>query len=344
MKIAINGFGRIGRTFFRVAHEKGMDIVAINDLADCKTLAHLLKFDSNYGILDASVEAGNNLIKVDDKEIKCLNQKDINSLLWQNLGIDLVIESTGVFRDLESLKQHIVAGAKRVVLTAPIKADSNDQNTASCKTIVLSVNEDTISDNDKIISMASCTTNCLAPILKILNDSLGIENAVMSTIHSYTMDQVLQDSPHKDIRRARSALLSIIPTTTGATDAVELVIPELKGKLLGISYRIPTSTVSIVDLVAKVKKTTSTDEINNIFKEAKQEKRYASALDVTDLPLVSRDFLGNPHGAIVDLSLTQVINENTIKVVAWYDNELGYSHRLVNLVEYLSNRSFENTN
>lgn len=341
MKIAINGFGRIGRTFFRAAHDKNLDIVAINDLAECETLAHLLKFDSNYGPLDAEVSFKDYSISVDDKIIKCFNQKEIGSLPWKNLGVDLVIESTGVFRDPDSLKQHIAAGAKRVVLTAPIKKSNENQDISSIKTVVPSVNEDTISDTDSIISMASCTTNCLAPVLKILNDSVGVENAVMSTIHSYTMDQVLHDSPHKDLRRARSALLSIIPTTTGATDAVELVMPELKEKLIGVSYRVPTSTVSIVDVTVRIQKDSTVEEINGIFKEAAKEKRYESAVDVTDLPLVSKDFLGNSHGAIVDLLSTQVLGNNTIKVVAWYDNELGYSHRLVNLVEYLSKRNFQ---
>jgi glyceraldehyde 3-phosphate dehydrogenase len=335
MKIAINGFGRIGRTFFRTAHEKGLEIVAINDLTDVKTLAHLLKYDSTYGKFDGKVEVIDGKIQIDDKMIETLSEKDPNKLPWGDLGIDLVIESTGVFTDYESASAHIKAGAKKVIITAPAKGEGGEGE--KIKTIVLGVNEKDYENSDQIISMASCTTNCLAPVAKVLDEALGIEKSFMSTIHSFTMDQVLQDSPHKDLRRARAALQSIIPTTTGATQAVAETLPQLKDKMNGLSFRVPTSTVSVIDFVALVGKETSKEKINELFKKASRDPSYQNSLAVTEEKLVSADFRSNPAGAIVDLPLTMVVEGNLIKVVAWYDNELGYSYRLAEFCKFIEN-------
>lgn len=332
MKIAINGFGRIGRTFFRAAHEAHLEIAAINDLGDLKTLAHLLQYDSTYGHFPGEVEAAEDLM-VNGRAIKFLQEKEPGKLPWKDLGIDLVIESTGVFTDKTSASQHLSAGAKYVIITAPFKGEEK------IKTFVLGVNEEEFNpETDQIMSMASCTTNALTPVAKVLNDAFGIEKALMSTIHSFTMDQVLQDAPHEDPRRARSALQSIIPTTTGATQATAEVIPDLKDKMNGISFRVPTATVSLVDFVALLKKETSAEEINQAFKTASNEPKYHGALAVTEEPLVSADFRGNPNASIVDLLSTQVVGGNLIKVIAWYDNELGYSYRLMEFCRFLENK------
>ncbi len=329
-KIAINGFGRIGRTFLRAAIEKDLNVVAANDLVDIKTLVHLLKYDSTYGKFPAKVQVQGKNIAIDGREIECFSEKDPAKLPWGKLGIDIVIESTGIFTEYEKAAQHLKAGAKLVIITAPSKGEK------PIKTFVFGVNEEKFNPaQDKVISMASCTTNCLVPVADVLEKKFGIEKASMSTIHSVTMDQRLQDAPHKDLRRARSTLQSIIPTTTGATIAASKVIPELEGKMDGLSLRVPTPTVSIVDFVAVLTKNTTKDQVNSAFKNAAKDPKYQGALAVTQKPLVSIDFKGHPAAAIVDLELTQVICKNLVKILAWYDNELGYSYRLVEFVKYV---------
>lgn len=333
MKIAINGFGRIGRTFFRAATEARLEIVAINDLTDLKTLMHLAKYDSTYGEFHGEIEMAEGGIMVNGKTIVFSQEPDPAKLPWRDLGVDLVVESTGVFTERDKAAGHLEAGAKYVVISAPAKGDEK------VKTFVLGVNEDTFdAASDTIMSMASCTTNALAPVAKVLNDVFGIEKAMMSTIHSFTMDQVLQDSPHKDARRARSALQSIIPTTTGATKATAEVIPDLKDKMDGISFRVPTPTVSLVDFVALLKKDVTVEEVNAAFVKATEEPRYHGALEVTEEELVSADFRGNPNGSIVDLLSTQVVGGNLVKVIAWYDNEMGYSYRLAEFCRFLEGK------
>lgn len=332
MKIAINGFGRIGRTFLRSAF-KDLEIVAINDLGDLKTLEHLLKYDSTYGEFTGKIESGEDEIIIDGKKIKYLSEKNPENLPWRELGVDIVIESTGVFTGYEEASKHIQTGAKYAIISAPTKD-------ASIKTIVLGVNEETFDpQSDQVISMASCTTNALTPVADVLHKTFGIEKALMSTIHSFTMDQVLQDAPHKDLRRARSALQSIIPTTTGATRATAEVIPDLKGKIDGLSFRVPTPTVSVIDFVAVLKNEVTIEEINKAFQDAANVPRYQGALAVTDEPLVSVDFRGNPNASIVDLLSTQVVGGNLVKVIAWYDNELGYSNRLKEFCKYIQEKS-----
>ncbi len=329
MKIAINGFGRIGRTFLRAAAEKNLNVVAANDLVDIKTLAHLLKYDSTYGKFPAEIKVQGKNIAIDGREIECFSEKDPEKLPWGKLGIDIVVESTGIFTEYEKAAQHLKAGAKLVIITAPAKGEK-------VKTFVLGVNEGKFNPGqDKVISMASCTTNCLVPVADVLEKNFGIEKASMSTIHSVTMDQNLQDAPHKDLRRARSTIQSIIPTTTGATVAASKVIPALEGKMDGLSLRVPTPTVSIVDLVAVLAKNTTKDQVNDAFKNAAKDPKYQGALAITQEPQVSIDFKGHPAAAIVDLELTQVIGENLVKILAWYDNELGYSYRLVEFVKYV---------
>lgn len=333
IKIAINGFGRIGRTFFRAADSEKLDIVAINDLTDLETLVHLLKYDSTYGKFDKKIEIGEGQILVDNKPIAVFCEKDPAKLPWEKLGIDLVIESTGVFTDYEGTSEHLKAGAKRVLITAPAKGEKK------IRTFVLGVNEEQFDlAEDKILSMASCTTNCLVPVADVIHKNFNIKKSSMSTIHAYTMDQRLQDDAHKDLRRARAAAQSIIPTTTGATQAATEVLPELRGKMDGISYRVPTVTVSLIDFAVLVSKETTVREVNDSFITASQNPKYQEALAVTDEPLVSADFRGDPHGAIVDLLSTQVIDGNLIRVVAWYDNEMGYSHRLVKFCQYIESK------
>jgi glyceraldehyde-3-phosphate dehydrogenase type I len=336
MQIAINGFGRIGRTFFRAAHRRKLDIVAINDLGNLETLAHLLKYDSTYGHFDGKVSIAKGNLVVDGKVIKVFSEKDPSKLPWKNLGVELVVESTGVFTDHESALAHIKAGAKNVVISAPAKDKKDAQE--KVKTIVLGVNEDEFDVNEDVLSMASCTTNCLAPVADVLHKNYKILKSSMSTIHSYTMDQRLQDDAHKDLRRARAASQSIIPTTTGATEAVVEVIPDLAGKMNGLSYRVPTATVSLVDFVALVGKKTNVEEVNVAFEKAADDSSYLGSLAVSREPLVSIDFRGDPHGATVDLLSTQVIDGNLVRVVAWYDNEMGYSERLAAFCQFVEQK------
>ncbi len=325
VKVAINGFGRIGRNAFKIAFERhDIEIVAINDLTDAKTLAILLKHDSNYGTYSRRVSYDENHIIVDDTSIPVYAEKDPAKLPWGQLGVDVVIESTGFFTEPLKARAHITAGAKKVVLSAPAKGDG-------AKTIVLGVNEDTLDKNDQIISNASCTTNCIAPVMKVLEDNFGIEKAMMTTVHSYTASQKLQDAPAKDIREARNAAENIVPTTTGASKAAALTIPSLKDKFNGLSVRVPTPVVSLSDITAVVSRDVTKQEINEAFERAAAEPYYQGILGVTHEELVSIDFRGNSHSSIVDLALTDVVGGNLVKVVAWYDNEWGYSNRLVEL-------------
>lgn len=331
LKVAINGFGRIGRQIFHINSEKKyFEVVAINDLGDTKTLAHLLKYDSNYGIAKEEISSTESEIVVDGQKVKIFKEMDPEKLPWKDLGVDLVIESTGAFTKKEGSEKHIKAGAKKVIVTAP----GEDLDL----TIVLGVNENMYDTKlHNIVSNASCTTNCLAPVAKVLNDNFGIVKGSMTTVHSYTNDQRILDLPHKDLRRARSAGQSIIPTTTGAAKAIGLVIPELSGKLNGISIRVPTPTVSIVDLVCELKKETTVEEVNALFKKT-SETSMKNILGYTELPLVSIDFKGNPLSATVDSLCTQVVEKNLVKVYAWYDNEWGYSNRVVDLVKFIEEK------
>ena len=332
MKIAINGFGRIGRNVFKIAFvDKDIEIVGINDLTDPKTLAHLLKYDSNYGVYDKSVAVDGDAIVVDGKKIPVFAERSPANLPWKDLGVDVVIESTGVFTVAESpkggYKDHIKAGAKKVVLTVPAK-DKIDQ------TIVLGVNDDQLDLSHEAFSNASCTTNCLAPIAKVLDDNFGIVKGLMTTVHAYTNDQVMLDQPHKDLRRARAGAVSIIPTTTGAARAVSEVIPSLKGKLNGMAMRVPVPTGSVVDLVVELEKDASVEEINAAMKAA-SEGSMKGILEYTEDPIVSRDIVGNHHSSIFDAQLTMKMGDKLVKVLSWYDNEMGYSHRVVDLVKKL---------
>lgn len=332
INIAINGFGRIGRAVLRIAQER-MDedvrIVAINARADSKTLAHLFKYDSCYGRFNGTVETTDNSMIINGNEIKILNVNDPENLPWEKLNVDIVIESTGIFKDKEKLMKHVRAGAKKVIITAPAKGEDI--------TVVMGVNEkDLDAEKHVVISNASCTTNCLAPFAKVLDDKFGIVKGLMTTIHSYTNDQRILDKTHKDLRRARSAGESIIPTTTGAAKAVEKVLPNLKGKLNGFSVRIPTPTVSLTDLVCELSKSVTVEEVNNAFKEA-AEGYMEGILGYSEEPLVSIDYKGDDRSSIVDGLSTMVISENMIKVVSWYDNEWGYSTRTVDLVNYTAN-------
>ena len=329
VKIAINGFGRIGRNAFKIlSARKDAEVVAINDITDAATLAHLLKYDSAYGIFDKDVEAKENSIVVDGKEIPVYAEKDPKNLPWRDLGVDIVIESTGFFTKPEAARAHIDAGARRVIISAPAKGEG-------AKTIVIGVNEELVEDADEIISNASCTTNCIAPIMKVLEDTFGIEKAMMTTVHSYTGSQRLLDAPAKDLREARSAAENIVPTTTGASKAAALTIQSLKDKFTGLSIRVPTPVVSLSDITAVLKKDTSKEELRALFEKVAEEPYYEGIIGVTDEELVSSDFIGDPRSCIVDLPLLDVVGGNMIKVVAWYDNEWGYSNRLVELtVDY----------
>ncbi|MBL4694096.1 type I glyceraldehyde-3-phosphate dehydrogenase [Candidatus Gracilibacteria bacterium] len=333
MKVAINGFGRIGREIFRINLEKNyFEIVAINDLGSAETMAHLLKYDSNYGILPNEVEAQGTDIVVDGKTSKVLSERDPEQLPWAEMGVDLVIEATGVFRTREAAGKHITAGAKKVVISAPAKDEIDF-------TVVLGVNDqDYDPATHHILSNASCTTNCLAPVAKILNDEFGIEQGLMTTIHAYTNDQKLLDLPHPDLRRARAAGMSMIPTSTGAAKAVALVIPELKGKLSGMAVRVPTSTVSLVDLTVNVSKETTAEEVNAKFAAAAQGP-MKNILNFTTKPLVSIDYKGDPHSSTVDGLSTEVIGGKMVKVLSWYDNEWGYASRVVDLVKIVGDKA-----
>jgi glyceraldehyde 3-phosphate dehydrogenase len=328
MRIAINGFGRIGRSVFKIGLERGFDFVAINDLTDPKVLAYLLSYDSVYGRYDKKVEAGPNYIKVNGKKIQILNEKDPERLPWKKLGVDVVIESTGFFTDREGAQKHIKAGAKKVLITAPAKN--------SDVTIVPGVNDEKLKKEHKIISMGSCTTNCLAPVAKVLNDEFGIKQAFMTTAHAYTNDQMILDVPHKKLRRGRAAAINIIPTTSGATQSVAEAIPELKGKMDGLALRVPVACGSIVDFVAELNKKVTVKEINNALKKAASGK-LKGILEYTEDEIVSSDVIGNKSSSVVDGLSTQVIGEsgNLVKVLSWYDNEFGYSNRMVDLLKML---------
>lgn len=325
VKVAINGFGRIGRNAFKILQgRKDAEVVAINDITDAATLAHLLKYDSSYGTYDQEVSSNEHAIIVDGKEVPVFAEKDPHNLPWANLGVDVVIESTGFFTKPEDAKAHIDAGAKRVVISAPAKGEG-------AKTIVLGVNEEAVTPDDLILSNASCTTNCIAPIMKVLEDEFGIEKAMMTTVHSYTGSQRLLDAPAKDLREARSAAENIVPTTTGASKAAALTIPSLQGKFNGLSVRVPTPVVSLSDITAVIKRNTTKEELVAFFKKIANEQYYQGIIGVTEEELVSSDFIGDPRSCIVDLPLIDVVGGNMIKVVAWYDNEWGYSNRLVEL-------------
>jgi glyceraldehyde 3-phosphate dehydrogenase len=328
IRVGVNGFGRIGRVFVRTALEaKDIEVVGVNDLADAKTLAHLLKHDSVHGTLAADVTAKDEAIFVNGREVRVCKLKDPAALPWKELGVDVVVESTGIFRDTATASKHLQAGAKKVIITAPAKDPD--------VTIVLGVNEETYDPaRHRIISNASCTTNCLATTVKVLDDAFGVRRGFATTVHSYTNDQPLHDFPHKDLRRARAAALSMIPTTTGAATAVGLVLPKLKGKLDGISIRVPTANVSVVDLVAELGRSASVTAMNDAFREA-AAGRLRGILDATEEELVSCDFNGNPHSSIVDLPSTALVEGNLVKVLAWYDNEFGYSCRVRDLIRFL---------
>ena len=329
IRVGVNGFGRIGRVFFRTTvGEKDIEVVGVNDLADAKTLAHLLKHDSIHGNLSAEVTAKGDAIFVDGREIRVCAQRDPASLPWKELGVDVVVESTGIFRDTATASKHIQAGAKKVIITAPAKDPD--------VTLVLGVNEQTYDPaRHRIVSNASCTTNCLATTAKVLDDAFGIKRGFASTVHSYTNDQPIHDFPHKDLRRARAGAVSMIPTTTGAATAVGLVLPKLKGKLDGIAIRVPTANVSVVDLTAELEKPASVAAVNDAFRAAAAGK-LRGILDATDEELVSVDFNGNAHSSIVDLPSTAIIDGGLVKVLAWYDNEWGYSCRVRDLTRYIA--------
>lgn len=325
IKVAINGFGRIGRNAFKIAFERqDLEIVAVNDLTDTKTLAHLLKHDSNYGAYAREVTFDEKNIIVDGKPIQVLSESDPAKLPWKSLGVDVVVESTGLFTEADKAQAHIKAGARKVVLSAPVKGDG-------AETIVLGVNENKLKGAGDIISNASCTTNCMTPVAAIIEREFGIEKAMMTTIHSYTASQRLQDAPAKDLREARNAAENIVPTTTGASVAAAKAMPSLRGLFGGLSIRVPTPVVSLCDIVCVTKRPVTVEEVNDAFKKAADNPYYQGILAVSDEPLVSTDYIGNSHSAIVDLELTDVQGGNLLKVVAWYDNEWGYSNRLVEL-------------
>ncbi|MBA1335572.1 MAG: NAD-dependent glyceraldehyde-3-phosphate dehydrogenase [Firmicutes bacterium] len=332
-RIAINGFGRIGRNTLKVmlkVYGDDLEIAAINDLTDPVTLAHLFKYDSIYGRYEGEVKAGESEIIIDGKRIKILSEKDPEALPWADMEVDIVVESTGIFRDKEKASKHLKAGAKKVIITAPAKGEDI--------TIVMGVNEkEYVPEKHNIISNASCTTNCLAPVALILDRHFKIKKGMMTTVHSYTNDQQILDLPHKDLRRGRAAALSMIPTTTGAAQAVALVLPQLKGKLNGLAVRVPTPTVSLVDFVAELEKETSVEEVNNVLREAAHGS-LKEILDYTEEELVSADFKGDAHSSIVDGASTMVIDGKMVKVLSWYDNEWGYSHRVADLVKYISDK------
>ncbi|MFH2068309.1 MAG: type I glyceraldehyde-3-phosphate dehydrogenase [Candidatus Omnitrophota bacterium] len=333
VRIGVNGFGRIGRLVFKAALEKNfpeLDFVAVNDLTDSKTLAHLFKYDSTFGVYPGTVEGKDKALVINGKEVKVFSEKDPVALPWKDLGVDVVVESTGRFTEAAKAGAHLTAGAKKVIISAPAKGED--------VTIVMGVNEAMYNASQhKIISNASCTTNCLGPVAKVLIENFGIQKGLMTTIHSYTNDQVILDFPHKDLRRARAGALSMIPTTTGAAKAIGLVIPALKGKMDGLSIRVPTPNVSLVDLVVVTEKATTKDEVNAAFKKAVAGS-LGVYLDYTEEPLVSKDFNGNEKSAIVDGMSTAVVDGSLVKVMAWYDNEWAYSSRVVDLVKYITER------
>lgn len=331
IRIGINGFGRIGRNVFRaVFHHPELEVVAVNDLADAHTLAHLLKYDSVHGRFDAEISVTENGFSIDGKEIKVFAERDPAALGWGEVGAEVVIESTGLFTNREDAAKHLNAGAKKVIVSAPAKNED--------VTIVLGVNEEKYDpQNHHVISNASCTTNCLAPLAKVLHDHFGIRRGLMTTVHAFTNDQQILDLPHKDLRRARAASESIIPTTTGAAKAVALVLPELKGKLNGFAMRVPVKNVSVVDLVAELDQEVTVEEVNHVFREAANGK-LKGILNYSEEPLVSIDYNGDPHSSTVDALSTMLLEGNMVKVVSWYDNEWGYSNRVVDLTEYIASK------
>ncbi|GGA44823.1 glyceraldehyde-3-phosphate dehydrogenase 1 [Kroppenstedtia guangzhouensis] len=330
-KIGINGFGRIGRAVFRIAMaQPALEVVAINDLTDAGTLAHLLKYDSVHGRFDHSVEVTQGGLRVDGKEIRVLAERDPAQLPWGELGVEIVVESTGRFTKKEDAEKHLEAGAKKVIISAPGKDED--------LTVVMGVNDDQYDpDRHQVISNASCTTNCLAPVVKVLHQTFGVRRGLMTTVHSYTNDQQILDLPHKDLRRARAAGMSIIPTTTGAAKAVAKVLPELEGKLNGFSMRVPTPNVSVVDFVAELDRDVSMDEVNETFRK-QAETELKGIMAFTDEPLVSKDFNGDAHSSIVDGLSTMVQDGNMVKVVAWYDNEWGFSNRMIDLINHIAKK------
>ena len=329
VKVGINGFGRIGRNFFRAAFERGVDLefVAVNDITDAHTLAHLLKYDSTLGPFPGTVEAGDASITINGTEVKVLAERDPAKLPWKELGAEVVVESTGLFVDRENASKHLEAGAGKVIISAPAKDPD--------VTVALGVNFEEAYDaaEHRIISNASCTTNCLAPVAKILNDGVGIKHGLMTTVHAYTADQRLQDMPHKDLRRARAAAINLIPTSTGAAKALGLVVPELAGKLNGISVRAPVPTCSVVDLVCEMERETTVEEVNELFSSQCDKGRYEGIIQYMSDPIVSTDVSKSPYSAVFDSLLTMVTDGTLAKVVAWYDNEWGYSCRVVELAE-----------
>lgn len=325
VKVAINGFGRIGRTFCRAVQSKSnIEIVAINDLTDSKTLAHLLKYDSIHGRFQGEIQSGENYISIDGREIKIIAEKEPEKLPWEYLGVDVVIESTGKFLTPEDAGKHLKAGARKVILSAPPKK-------GDIKSIVLGVNDHTLSKDDKIISNASCTTNCAAPMIKVLDENWGVEDAYISTVHSYTSDQRLQDSPHRDLRRGRAAAMSIIPTSTGAAKAITKIFPHLEGKAGGCGIRVPVADGSLTDISCVLQRNAGVAEINAAFKRASEES-LRGILEYTEEPIVSIDIVGSPYSCVFDAEFTSVVGR-MVKVIGWYDNEYGYSMRLTELVE-----------
>jgi glyceraldehyde 3-phosphate dehydrogenase len=325
VKVAINGLGRIGRAFLKIAIDKGIDIVAVNDLASIESIVYLMKYDSVYGNYSEKVEAGEDFIKINRKKIKVFSEKDPENLPWEELGIDIVLESTGVFTDRDGAGKHIWAGAKKVLISAPAKSPDI--------TIVLGVNENQLKKEHRLISMASCTTNCLAPIVKVLNDNFKVESGYMTTIHAYTNDQEILDVPHKKLRRGRAGAINLIPTTSGASSSVGEVIPELKGKLDGLAIRAPVACGSITDFVAVLSKPVTREQVNEALKKA-SEKELKGILSYSEEELVSSDIIRNPNSSIVDSILTKA-NGNLVKVLSWYDNEYGYSNRLAEMIKLL---------
>ena len=327
--VAINGFGRIGRSILRIIVEQDIDInvVAINDLGDYENLAYLFKHDSIMGILDADISIENNILKINKREIKLVSIADPSKLPWKELNVDIVIESTGIFTNRDSLNKHLNAGAKKVLLTVPPKDEID-------ATIVLGVNDETLDNESKLISNASCTTNCLAPIAKVLNDNFTIKSGLMTTVHAYTNDQALAETTHSDFRRGRNATQNIIPTSTGAAKAVGMVMPELDGKLDGMAMRVPVPNGSVVDLIVELEKSVTVNEINNVVKDA-SENELKGILSYSEVPLVSTDILGNPNSSIYDATSTEILENKHVRVVCWYDNEWGYSNRVVDLVRKL---------
>ncbi len=331
MRVAINGFGRIGRSVFRILNNREeIKVAAINDLATNEALAYLLKYDTVMGRFKDTVETSGDILKTSHNEVKMLEEKNPGSLPWQKLGIDIVIEATGIFRTRQQIGQHLKAGAKRVILTVPAK-DEIDY------TVVIGVNDEGLKPEHRIVSNASCTTNCLAPMAKVLNDNFGIEYGVINTVHAYTNDQRLADVPHSDFRRSRAAAENIIPTSTGAAKAVGMVIPELKGKLDGIAMRVPVPDGSVVDSIFKLKQNVSIDDINESVLQASGKSRLKNIIEYSTMPVVSTDIIGNPHSSIFDAPFTKIVGGNLIKTLNWYDNEWGYSNRVVDLLEIMGN-------